>query len=165
MTTRAIFAGSFDPPTLGHLDVIDAASRLFDTLVVVVATNPDKKYMFTGEQRKDMLVDMTEQFRNVEVVSSVCLVADLARDYGAEFLVRGLRATSDYEYELNMSYQNRHLGTSLMLVTVGVFPKQEHIHVSSTVVRNLIVLKDARWKDYVDGTVAKHVDRVLVERP
>ena len=156
---NALFAGSFDPPTLGHLDVIEVASQLFDKLVVVVATNPDKKYMFTAEQRKDMLADMTEQLSNVEIVSSVSLVADLARDYKTDFLVRGLRATSDYEYELNMSYQNRHLNKDI--VTIGIFPKQEHIHISSSVVRNLLTFReDARWKQYLHPSVVAFIDEL-----
>jgi len=152
---NALFAGSFDPPTLGHLDVIEAASQLFDKLVVVVAINPDKKCMFEADMRKTMFVSMTEHLDNVEVVSSVCLVADLARDYKTDFLVRGLRATSDYEYELNMSYQNRHLNDKL--VTIGIFPKQEHIHISSSTVRHLLKFHDDRWKQYVHPKVIEFI--------
>ena len=158
---NALFAGSFDPPTLGHLDVIEAASQLFDKLVIVIATNPDKKYMFLPDMRKEMLVNMTEHLPNIEVISTACLVADIARDYKLDFLVRGLRATSDYEYELNMSYQNRHLNDKV--VTIGIFPKQEHIHISSSTVRHLLKFHDDRWKQYVHPSVVDFIMTVCVD--
>jgi pantetheine-phosphate adenylyltransferase len=152
----ALFAGSFDPPTFGHLDIIETASRMFEDVIVVVATNPDKKYMFTADTRKLMIENMTEHLGNIVVISTACLVADIARDHNVEFLVRGLRATSDYEYELNMSYQNRHLNDKL--VTIGIFPKQEHIHISSSTVRHLRTFRDDRWKQYVPQKVVDFIN-------
>jgi len=108
-----------------------------------------------------MLVNMTEHLPNIEVISTACLVADIARDYKLDFLVRGLRATSDYEYELNMSYQNRHLNDKV--VTIGIFPKQEHIHISSSTVRHLLKFHDDRWKQYVHPSVVDFIMTVCVD--
>jgi pantetheine-phosphate adenylyltransferase len=107
--THAVCPGSFDPPTLGHLDVIGRAAGLFDRLTVAVLVNPDKKGMFTLEERLDLLRTTTEQWPNVDVDTFRGLLVDYCRDNGVGAIVKGLRAVSDFDYELQMAQMNHGL--------------------------------------------------------
>src|SRR5690606_15336012 len=100
---------SFDPPTLGHLDLIERASKVFDHLIVAVAFNPEKKGLFTVDERCAMLAEITRHLKNVEVDRFVGLTVDFAREKKAVALIRGLRAVSDFEYELTMAGTNRRM--------------------------------------------------------
>jgi len=134
----AIYPGSFDPVTNGHLDLIERASKLFGRLVVTVARNGEKAPMFTLQERVDMLREATQPFPNVEVDTFDGLLVDYSRKLGARVLVRGIRAVSDYEYELQMALMNRRLEPQLE--TVFMLPAVEYSYLSSHLVRELAVL-------------------------
>jgi pantetheine-phosphate adenylyltransferase len=133
----AIYPGSFDPVTNGHLDLIERASKLFGRLVVTVARNAEKAPMFTLKERVEMLREATQPFPNVEVDTFDGLLVDYARKLGARVLLRGIRAVSDYEYELQMALMNRRLEPQLE--TVFMLPAVEYSFLSSHLVRELAV--------------------------
>jgi pantetheine-phosphate adenylyltransferase len=134
----AIYPGSFDPVTNGHLDLIERASKLFGRVVVTVARNAEKAPMFTLQERVEMLHEVTQPFPNVEVDTFDGLLVEYARKLGARVLVRGIRAVSDYEYELQMALMNRRLEPQLE--TVFMLPAVEYSYLSSHLVRELAVL-------------------------
>ncbi|MCI0403388.1 MAG: pantetheine-phosphate adenylyltransferase, partial [Acidobacteria bacterium] len=120
----AIYPGSFDPVTNGHLDLIERASRLFDHLIVALLTNPEKDPLFSVDERVEMLREVVAHLPNVEVETFDGLLVDYARRRGARVLLRGIRAVSDYEYELQMALMNRQLAPELE--TVFMLPAEAY---------------------------------------
>ena len=116
----ALCPGSFDPPTNGHIDVIERAARYFDSVVVAVIANPSKEPLFTLQERTDMLADALAHVDNIEIASFDGLLVDFARERGLSIVVKGLRAVSDFEYELQMAQMNSALepGLDTLFVTV-----------------------------------------------
>jgi pantetheine-phosphate adenylyltransferase len=139
---RAIFPGSFDPLTNGHLDIIRRSAPLFDEMIVAVLNNPDKHPMFTSQERCEMIrevlptVDTNDCKMLVESFSG--LTADFARTSGATAIVRGIRAVSDYEYELRMALMNRRLEPTIE--TVFLMAGEEYSYVSSTLMKQVFEL-------------------------
>ena len=134
----AIYPGTFDPITNGHLDVISRAIHLFDKLVVAVAENPWKHPMFSFQERIEMAQQVVEQTPGMESVSVQgfdCLTVDLARKLGAKSIIRGLRAVSDFEYELQIALTNRKL--SIDVESVFLMPSVEYIYLNSTTVKEV----------------------------
>ncbi len=131
----AIYPGTFDPITNGHLDLIGRGSRLFDHLVVAVLTNPDKEPLFSVEERVEMLRQVTAGFENVAVDTFSGLLVDYAMRKKAQVIVRGIRAFSDYEYELQMTLMNRKLEPGLE--TVFLLPAESYTYVSSRLVKEI----------------------------
>ena len=131
----AIYPGSFDPITNGHLDLIGRGSHLFDDFVVGVLTNLDKEPLFTVEERVAMLRQVTAEFENVTVDTFSGLLVDYARRKKAQVIVRGIRAFSDYEYELQMTLMNRKLAPDLE--TVFLLPSESNTYVSSRLVKEI----------------------------
>ena len=113
---RAIYPGSFDPITNGHLDVLKRALNVFDEVIVLVAINPNKKSKFSAEERVEMIKDATKDLKGVKVDSSVGLSVEYAKKHGANCLVRGLRAVSDFEYEFSLSASNEFIDDSIDMV-------------------------------------------------
>lgn len=138
MRRLAICPGSFDPPTLGHLDVIERASRLFDELVVAVGVNSTKKPLLTTEQRLEGLRLATAHLPNVTVASFNGLLVNFVEEQGAKAIVRGLRATADFEYEFQIAMVNRRLRKEIE--TVFLMTKWEHSYLSSSIVREVALL-------------------------
>jgi pantetheine-phosphate adenylyltransferase len=135
----AIYPGSFDPPTNGHLDLIERGSKIFDQLVVAVLRNPEKKEpLFTIEERIEMLREVTRGAANVEVESFNGLLVDYAVRRQARVILRGLRAISDYENEMNMALMNRKLDPNLE--TVFMMPAVAYTFLSSRLVREVVQL-------------------------
>ena len=135
----AIYPGSFDPPTNGHLDLIERGSKIFDLLVVAVLRNPDKKDpLFTIGERVEMLREITRHCSNVEVESFEGLLVDYAVRRQARVILRGLRAISDYENEMNMALMNRKLDPNLE--TVFMMPAVAYTFLSSRLVREVCQL-------------------------
>ena len=130
---KAIYPGSFDPMTVGHWDIILRAERLVDHLVVGVLSNPEKKATFTLAERVDYLREMVAPYPNVEVMTFHGLLVDFARQVGAQSIVRGVRAFSDFEYEFQMALMNRKLMPELE--TIFLMPKEEFSVISSRMVR------------------------------
>ncbi|MBK8572745.1 MAG: pantetheine-phosphate adenylyltransferase [Geothrix sp.] len=131
----AIYPGSFDPVTLGHWDLIQRAAKLVDRLVVAVLHNPAKTPAFTVEERVAMLKELTAPLPNVEITTFHGLLVDFAKAQNAQFIVRGVRAFSDFEYEFQMALMNRKLAPELE--TVFLMPKEKYAAVSSRLVREI----------------------------
>jgi pantetheine-phosphate adenylyltransferase len=133
---RAIYPGTFDPITNGHLDIITRACHMFDEIIVAVADSEVKKPMFSLDQRIEMVKAVTKEFPKIKVIGFQGLLVDLSDELEANILVRGLRAVSDFEYELQMGYANASLKKELE--TVYLMPSLEHAFVSSSVVRSIL---------------------------
>ena len=133
---RAIYPGTFDPITNGHLDIIKRACKMFDEIVVAVADSETKKPMFTLDQRIKMVEAATKNFPKIKVIGFHSLLVDLSDELDANIIVRGLRAVSDFEYELQMGYANSSLKKELE--TIYLMPSLEHAFVSSSVVRSIL---------------------------
>ena len=131
----AIYPGSFDPVTLGHLDLIKRAEKLVDRLVVAVLHNPAKTCAFSVAERVDFLRELLADRPNIEITTFHGLLVDFAKIQGAHFIVRGVRAFSDFEYEFQMALMNRKLASDLE--TVFLMPKEEYSVVSSRMVREV----------------------------
>ncbi len=138
MKTIAIYPGSFDPITKGHLDLIERGSRLVDKLVVAILRNEEKRVLFSIEERIEMLEEVVSQFDNVEVASFNGLLVDYAAETGAKLIIRGIRAVSDYEYELQMALMNRRLRPEIE--TVFLMAGEAYSFVSSRLVKEVISL-------------------------
>jgi pantetheine-phosphate adenylyltransferase len=135
MRTVAVYPGSFDPPTYGHLDIIERSSRVFSRVIVAVALNIRKNILFTPAERQAMLRKLTRQWGNVEVAEFRGLLVDYARARGAHILVRGLRAISDFEYEYQMAHMNRKLASDID--TVIMMTGERHSAISSNIVKEI----------------------------
>lgn len=135
---KAIYPGSFDPPTNGHLDLIERGSKIFDELVVAILRNPEKDPLFSVADRRNMLEAMTSNFDNVTVDTFDGLTVDYAIRVGATAVLRGIRAISDYEYELQMALMNRKLQPGLE--TVFMMPAEQYSYLSSRLVREIAQL-------------------------
>jgi pantetheine-phosphate adenylyltransferase len=133
-----IYPGSFDPPTLGHLDVIERACRLFDEIIVTVGANSSKKSLLTVGQRIEALTAATQNLPNVQIESFEGLLVDYVQSKGSTAIVRGLRATADFEYEFQMAMVNRRLRSDIE--TVFLMTKWEHSYLSSSIVREVALL-------------------------
>ena len=131
----AIYPGSFDPATLGHWDIIQRAEKLVDQLVVAVLQNPSKTSAFTVDERVAMLRELVGDRPGVTITSFHGLLVDFAKSQGAQFIVRGVRAFSDFEYEFQMALMNRKLAPELE--TVFLMPKEKYSAVSSRLVREI----------------------------
>jgi pantetheine-phosphate adenylyltransferase len=132
----ALYPGTFDPITNGHYDIIERARNLFDEVIVAVAESKDKKPMFTLNERINMVRAATKDIKGVSVVGFNNLTVELAKEKSAKVLIRGLRAVSDFEYELQLGYLNNSLDDTIE--TVYLMPKLKHAFVSSSIVRNLL---------------------------
>ena len=138
MNEAAVCAGTFDPITMGHLDVIERASRVFPRVVIGVASNPGKSPMFTLEERIDLIRHSTSHLEGIEVDAFDGLLVDFAESKNVKVIVRGLRAFSDFEFEFQMALTNRRLKPELE--TVFLMPKQDYSYVSSSNVREVAQL-------------------------
>ena len=155
---RAIYPGSFDPVTLGHLNIIKRAAAIFDELIVCVMINSSKQGLFSPEERVDLIRLVTEELPNVKVDCSRELLADYARSHGAKVLVKGLRAVSDYEAEIQMAMINAKLYEELDTVFLYTSPK--YAYLSSTVVKEM-ARYGADLSDFVPRQIITSVqDRV-----
>lgn len=156
---RAVYAGSFDPPTNGHLWMIREAQALFDELVVSIGVNPDKKSTYTVAERHAMLEAISTEFPNVRITSfENQFLVNYAHSVGAKFIVRGIRTASDYEYERTIRYINSDLHPEI--ATVFLMPPREFAEVSSTMVKGMVGPRG--WRDMIRRYVPVAVyDKIL----
>lgn len=133
---RAIYSGTFDPITNGHMDIIRRASKIFDEVIVAVAKSERKKPMFSHDQRVHYVSEATKDISAVSVVGFDTLLVDLATKIEVKTIIRGLRAVSDFEYELQMGYANSSINDTIE--TLYLMPSLENAFVSSTIVREII---------------------------
>jgi len=154
---RAIYPGSFDPLTNGHLDLIERGSKIFDELIVSILRNAEKDPLFTLAERKEMLEYMVKRFENVRIETFEGLLVDYAMQKKAKAVLRGIRAISDYEYELQMALMNRKLQPQLE--TVFMMPAEAYSYLSSRLVKEIFRLGGS-----VRGLVPELVEQRLREK-
>ena len=155
--SRALYPGTFDPVTNGHLDLIKRALRLFDGVVVAVGTGRDKSPMFSVDERVEFLSDAVKDLGNVEVVPFDGLLVDTVSETGAVAIIRGLRQVSDFEYEFQMALMNRRLAREIE--TVFLMPSLSYIYLDSTVMKEVALLGGD-----VEGLAPQAVIRALSEK-
>lgn len=135
MTVSAMYPGTFDPITLGHIDLVRRASRLFDKIVVAIAANPGKEPMFSLDERVTLARLALQDFNNVEVHGYEGLTVEFAKDNNLQVIIRGLRAVSDFEYEFQLANMNRHLTDEVE--TVFLTPTEKYTYISASLVREI----------------------------
>ena len=152
-TNKVIYPGTFDPLTLGHEDLVRRAARLFDEVVLAVADSASKRPCFTPDERVDIASHVLAPYRNVRVLRFNGLLIDFARAQGANVILRGLRAVSDFEYEFQLAGMNRKLYPEIE--TLFLTPSEQYLFISATLVREIALL---------GGDVSKFVHPTVVER-
>lgn len=158
--TRGLYAGSFDPVTLGHSDIIGRASQLFDELIVAVACNIHKASLFTSGQRVAMLEKVCSKFSNVSVIAFDGLTVDFAHEHQVTSLVRGLRNVADFEAERSLSQINYTLSDGLDTVFLATSP--QYMSISSSLVKELIHMQAYdRLTDFVEKDVSSYIENRL----
>ena len=156
--TKAVYPGSFDPLTFGHLDVVERSVRLFDRVIMAILTNPAKEALFSVEERCDMIDKVVrKRFPNVEVDVFHGLLVDYVKEKDAQVIVRGIRAVTDYEYEFQMALMNRRLAPAIE--TVFMMPAEQYSYLSSRLVKEIASLGGS-----VEGLVPPQVEKRLRKR-
>ena len=156
MKTKALYTGSFDPLTNGHYNIIERASKLYDELTVGIIMNPAKKSLFSLQERKEMIEETMKPLGNVRVDSFSGLLADYVNKNGFNVVVRGLRSSMDFEYEIQMAQMNQRIG-EIETLFMATSPKWSFL--SSSLVKEV-----ARLGGDVEGLVPDHVRKALVDR-
>lgn len=159
--TLAVYPGTFDPMTLGHLDVIRRASKLFDRVVVAVADSRAKKPFFTLDERVAMAREIVSIYPNVEIMGFSGLLADFLRSVEADVILRGLRAVSDFEFEFQMAGMNRKLHPAVE--TLFVTPSDQYMFISSTIIREIASL-GGDVSPFVPPLVSERIQARVAER-
>ncbi len=154
---KAVFAGSFDPPTNGHLDIIKRASGLFESVDVVVSVNPEKKTMFTEEERVQFLQDLIKPFKNVSVHSYKGIIVNYAKEVGAKVLVRGVRSANDFGYEFELALMNQNLNPDIE--TIFLQSKEKYAIVKSSSIKQL-----AQFGGDISRMVPEIVEKALRDK-
>ena len=150
---KAIFAGSFDPPTYGHLNVIERCASIFDEILVVIAVNKSKKYLFSDEERMSMMKELTKKWKNVSVHLCSTLIVDFAKKNGVHVLLRGVRNFADFSYEFDLSLLNRGLSSEIDTFFVPTDP--EYFVLRSSAIKELASF---------GGDVSKMVPKIVEEK-
>lgn len=150
----AVYPGSFDPVTNGHIDVIERALRIFDKIIVAVGDNPGKKPAFTTKERIEMLKESTKHLKNLEVDSFSGLLLDYAKSKGSKIIIRGLRAVSDFEFEFQRALLNRVVDGNIE--TIFIMTKEDYVYLNSSIVKEM-----AMFGGKVNGLVPKIVEEKL----
>ncbi|SDK20957.1 pantetheine-phosphate adenylyltransferase [Lacicoccus qingdaonensis] len=157
MTRIAVCPGSFDPITYGHLDIIERTSKVFDKVYISVLKNSSKKGLFTPEERVEMIEEVTSHLDNVEVKQFYGLLVDFCNEVGAKAIVRGLRAVSDFEYEMQLTSMNRKLDSDIE--TIYMMTNNNYSFISSSIVKEV-----AKYGGKIEDVVPPHVANLLQEK-
>jgi len=153
----ALYPGTFDPITFGHIDIAVRASKIFRRVVAVVATNPSKNPIFTPEERVEMARESLKDISHIEVIEYSGLIVNCVREYGASAIIRGLRAVSDLDYEFQMAFTNRNMLSSAE--TVFLMPSAEYTYLNSTLVKQI-----ARHGGEIGSFVPEFVKQKILEK-
>ena len=153
---KALFSGSFDPPTNGHLDIIQRASEIFDSLYVGIAENSSKKSLLSTKEKKKLLTTLTSEYKNVEITEFKGLSVSFAKKIGAEVLIRGLRAFSDFEYEFRMALANRQLSG---IETLFLMADERLAHIHSSLIKEI-----SSYGASLKGFVPPEVEKALMRK-
>jgi len=154
---KALYPGSFDPVTNGHIDIIQRASTLCDEVLVTVLPNISKSPLFSLEERIEMIKTVTEQYSNVTVTTHSGLLVNFASEQNAQVIIKGLRAVSDFEYEFQMALMNRKLNKNVE--TIFLMTQSKNSFLSSSLVKEV-----ARLKGCINGLVPETVEKALIEK-
>ncbi len=157
MTRIAVCPGSFDPITYGHLDIIERASKVFDKVYISVLRNSSKQGLFTPQERVDMIEEVTQHLENVEVIQFNGLLIDFCQQVGAKAIVRGLRAVSDFEYEMQLTSMNRKLDSDIE--TIYMMTNNNYSFISSSIVKEV-----AKYGGKIEDVVPPHIANLLEEK-
>lgn len=150
---KAVFAGSFDPPTNGHLDIIQRACCLFDNIDVVISVNPEKKYLFTEQERLEMISELVKDYKNVTVHTCNGLIVNYAKEIGAKVLIRGIRSTNDFSYEFELAHMNQNLNPDIE--TLFLPTKEKFAIVKSSSIKTLAMF---------GGDISRMVPKIVEEK-
>ncbi|MBZ0157027.1 MAG: pantetheine-phosphate adenylyltransferase [Alphaproteobacteria bacterium] len=153
----AIYPGTFDPVTNGHLDLVKRGLRIFDELIIAVALNPKKQPLFSIEERLELIGESVREYDNLRIESFDGLLVDYVRERGGAAIIRGLRAVSDFEYEMQMALMNRRMVNTIE--TVFMMPSEEYSYLTSTIVKEVVSLGGS-----VKGLVPERVEEALRRR-
>ena len=153
----AIYPGTFDPITKGHLDILIRACNLFDKVVILVAVNPQKSPLFTVKEREELIRGATKDLSNIEITSYRGLIVNYAEEYGGIAIIRGLRAISDFEFELQLALTNRRLNEKIH--TIFMAPHERFTYLNSTIVKQV-----AKFKGDISHFVPENVKEALMEK-
>ncbi len=152
MMSKAIYPGTFDPITLGHLNILEKACSIFDEVILAVADVTDKQTAFSLEERRDLCVEACQHLPKVRVTSFKGLIVDFAQSMDCKVMIRGMRAVSDFEYELSLALTNKKLKPDLE--TIFLVPSLRYMYLSSSLIRQLAAVKSP-LEDFVPPCVAK----------
>lgn len=158
MQNVAVYAGTFDPITFGHIDLIQRASKIFDRVIIAIAVSHAKKPMFTLEERVEMTSTTLAEVKNVEVLGFDSLLLEFAKQHGANVILRGLRTVTDFDYEFQLASMNRHMNPSIE--SMFLMPDERFMYISSTLVREIASL-DGDVTGFVPETVVKALQKKL----
>lgn len=157
----AIVPGSFDPITYGHIDIIKRSAQLFDEVIVAILVNPDKKYLFTLEEREEMINESIKDFNNVKVDSFSGLLVNYAKKVNSTVIVRGLRAVSDFEYEMQLTFMNKALDDNIE--TFYMMANKQYSFISSSIVKGVSGF-GADLSKFVPENVEQRLEKKMKER-
>ena len=157
----AVYPGSFDPLSNGHLDIINRASKLFDKLYILVSVNPKKNYVFTDEERVNIVKKSTADIENVEVIASKSLVLDFARKVNACCIIRGLRNHNDFDAEMQLFQFNHTIEKEIE--TILLFPSANNLFLSSSSIKELVMF-NSDITNYVPSVVKEEIETKIKER-
>ena len=153
----AVYPGSFDPVTNGHIDVIERALKIFDKVIVAVGDNPGKKPLFTKKERIGMLEESTKHLKNIWIDSFAGLLLDYVKSKNSKIVIRGLRAVSDFEFEFQRALLNRVVDSGIE--TVFIMTKEDYVYLNSSIIKEI-----AMFNGKVSGLVPKIVEKKLREK-
>ncbi len=153
----AVYPGSFDPVTNGHIDVIERALNIFGKVIVTVGDNPGKKPTFTIEERVELLKECTKNLKNIEIGSFSGLLLDYVRGKNSKIIIRGLRAVSDFEFEFQRALMNRVINSEIE--TIFIMTKEHYVYLNSSIIKEM-----AMFGSKLNGLVPEIVEKKLRER-
>jgi pantetheine-phosphate adenylyltransferase len=162
MKNIAIYPGSFDPITNGHIDILKKATELFDVVVLAVAEATNKDNLFNGEMREHLCREATKDLPHVQIIKFDGLIVDYAKKIGAKAMIRGLRAVSDFEYELQLALMNKHLDSTIN--TVFLIPDYKYFYLSSSLIKQIVSL-GGDVSDFIPTCVERALKETIAKGP